>query len=58
MYKVEIPKDSLQEAAINRRRKLDEERRKRIFDPKTRVLGVSKSFLFSLDLCEKPLRLL
>ncbi|KAI9334094.1 RIB43A-domain-containing protein [Obelidium mucronatum] len=40
MYKVEIPIDRLQQAAINRRQKLDEERKKRIFDPKTRIFGI------------------
>jgi hypothetical protein len=41
MYKVEIQQDSLQQAALERRRKLDEDRKKRIFDPKTRIFGVS-----------------
>ncbi|KAI9101950.1 RIB43A-domain-containing protein [Phlyctochytrium arcticum] len=40
MYKVEIPSDTLRDAAIRRRRQLDEERKKRIFDPKIRVLGI------------------
>ncbi|KAJ3296083.1 Protein Tax-1 [Borealophlyctis nickersoniae] len=41
MYKVEIlPSDILRDAAIQRRRQLDEERKKRIFDPKLRVLGI------------------
>ncbi|KAJ3331617.1 Protein Tax-1 [Blyttiomyces sp. JEL0837] len=40
MYKAEIAQDSLEQAAIRRRQKLDEERKKRIFDPKTRVLGI------------------
>ncbi|KAJ3088233.1 Protein Tax-1 [Quaeritorhiza haematococci] len=42
MYKVEIvtPADQLQQAAIDRRRRLDEERKKRIFDPRARILGI------------------
>ncbi|KNC97439.1 hypothetical protein, variant [Spizellomyces punctatus DAOM BR117] len=40
MYKVEIPSDTLRDAAIRRRRQLDEERKQRIFDPKIRVLGI------------------
>ncbi|KAI8621481.1 RIB43A-domain-containing protein [Chytriomyces sp. MP71] len=40
MYRVEIPLPNLQQAAIKRRQKLDEERKKRIFDPKTRVFGI------------------
>ncbi|KAJ3402667.1 Protein Tax-1, partial [Chytridiales sp. JEL 0842] len=40
MYKVEIPQDTLQQAALERRRRLDEERKKRIFDPKARILGI------------------
>ncbi|KAJ3063739.1 Protein Tax-1 [Podochytrium sp. JEL0797] len=40
MYRVEIPIDRLQQAAINRRQKLDQERKLRIFDPKTRIFGI------------------
>ncbi|KAJ3037094.1 Protein Tax-1, partial [Rhizophlyctis rosea] len=40
MYKVEIPSDTLRDAAIQRRRQLDEERKKRIFDPKLRIYGI------------------
>ena len=40
MYKVEIPADRLQEAAIQRRRRLDEERKKIIFNPRVRIMGV------------------
>eukprot|EP00842_Homolaphlyctis_polyrhiza_P006850 jgi/Hompol1/754/HPOL_001360-RA len=39
MYKVEILGDNLQQAAIQRRKRLDEERKQRIFNPKVRVLG-------------------
>ncbi|TPX76569.1 hypothetical protein CcCBS67573_g02175 [Chytriomyces confervae] len=45
MYRVEIPLDNLQQAAINRRQKLDEDRKKRIFDPKTRVFGIDVTAL-------------
>lgn len=41
MYKVEIVTDTLQQAAIERRRRLDEERKNRIFNPKMRIMGVS-----------------
>lgn len=40
MYKVEILSDKLEQEAIARRRRLDEERKERIFNPKLRVLGV------------------
>lgn len=41
MYKVEIrPQHDVQDLAIIRRRQLEEERRKRIFDPKLRVYGI------------------
>ncbi|KAI8821790.1 RIB43A-domain-containing protein [Fimicolochytrium jonesii] len=40
MYKVEILSDTLRDAAINRRKHLDAERKKRIFDPKIRVFGI------------------
>ncbi|KXS20827.1 RIB43A-domain-containing protein [Gonapodya prolifera JEL478] len=39
MYKVEIVTDSLQDQAIMRRRMMDEERKRRFFNPKIRVLG-------------------
>ncbi|KAH9246106.1 hypothetical protein BASA81_016383 [Batrachochytrium salamandrivorans] len=40
MYKVEILKDNLQNAAIERRQRLDEERKQRIFNPRVRVMGI------------------
>jgi hypothetical protein len=40
MYKVTLA-DDLQNAAISRRKKLDQERMERIFNPKVRCLGVS-----------------
>ncbi|RKO86312.1 RIB43A-domain-containing protein [Blyttiomyces helicus] len=45
MYKVEIQADNLRDAAIRRRRALDEERKKRIFDPKIRILGIDVAAL-------------
>ncbi|KAI8838642.1 RIB43A-domain-containing protein [Chytridium lagenaria] len=45
MYKVEIAQDTLQQAAITRRQKLDEDRKNRIFNPKTRSLGIDVSAL-------------
>jgi hypothetical protein len=41
MYKVEIPSDKIEAEAIQRRRKLDEERKKIIFNPRLRILGVN-----------------
>ena len=40
MYKVEILSDKIEQEAINRRRRLDQERKERIFNPKLRVMGV------------------
>jgi hypothetical protein len=40
MYKVEIPAEDLNKAAISRRKKHDEERKLRIFNPKILALGV------------------
>ena len=40
MYKVEIPADKIEQEAIARRRRLDEERKERIFNPKVRIMGV------------------
>lgn len=51
MYKVEIPADRLQEAAIQRRRRLDEERKKIIFNPRVRIMGVRQfSFRIGINL--------
>ena len=38
MFRVDL--DPLEAAAIERRRKLEEDRKRRIFDPKQRQLGV------------------
>ncbi|KAJ3217762.1 Protein Tax-1 [Dinochytrium kinnereticum] len=45
MYKVEIAQDTLQQAAISRRQKLDEDRKQRIFNPKMRTLGIDVNAL-------------
>ncbi|KAJ3305802.1 Protein Tax-1 [Kappamyces sp. JEL0829] len=45
MYKVEILSDKLEQEAINRRRRLDEERKVRVFNPKLRVMGVDLNAL-------------
>jgi len=40
MYKVEIVPDSIQDQAILRRRKMEEERKKRFFNSKLRTIGI------------------
>ncbi|ORZ38990.1 RIB43A-like with coiled-coils protein 2-like protein [Catenaria anguillulae PL171] len=40
MYKLDHPVDLAQFQAVQRRRRLDQERMKRIFDPKVRVMGI------------------
>jgi hypothetical protein len=41
MYKVELlQSDILQQQSIDRRKRLDDERKRRIFDPKIRVMGI------------------
>jgi len=40
MYKVEIVPEAIQEQAIQRRRKMEEERRKRFFNSKVRTMGI------------------
>lgn len=42
MYKLDLPVDYKQAAAIERRRAMEEERKSRIFNPKVRQIGVSK----------------
>jgi len=41
MYKVEIVPESIQDQAIMRRRKMEEERKKRFFNSKLRTMGVN-----------------
>jgi hypothetical protein len=40
MFRIDLGPDPTELAAITRRRRLEEERKKRIFDPKLRCLGV------------------
>ncbi|KNE57354.1 hypothetical protein AMAG_03074 [Allomyces macrogynus ATCC 38327] len=40
MYKLDHAPDLTQAQAIHRRRRLDEERKQRIFDPKVRIMGI------------------
>ncbi|ORX80620.1 RIB43A-domain-containing protein [Anaeromyces robustus] len=40
MYKVEIVPEAIQEQAISRRRKMEEERKKRFFNSKVRTMGI------------------
>lgn len=42
MYKVEIQNEKIAQEAIERRKRLDAERKERIFNPKVRILGVCK----------------
>ena len=52
MYKVELlQSDILQQQSIDRRRRLDDERKRRIFDPKIRVMGVFLNVLNCIILC-------
>jgi len=41
MYKVEIVPEAIQDQAILRRRKMEEERKKRFFNSKLRTIGVN-----------------
>ena len=41
MYKLDIPLDLKEAAAIERRRKLEKERQNRIFNARVRTIGVS-----------------
>lgn len=42
MYKLDLPIDLKEKAAIERRRQLEKERQSRIFNNKQRLIGVSK----------------
>lgn len=42
MYKLDLPVDYKEAAAIERRRAMEEDRKTRIFNAKTRQIGVSK----------------
>jgi len=45
MYKLDIPIDNKEAAAIERRRKLEKDRQDRIFNARARTIGVSKQLL-------------
>ena len=42
MYKLDLPVDYKEASAIERRRKMEEDRKGRIFNAKIRTIGVSK----------------
>jgi hypothetical protein len=46
MYKLDLPIDLKEKAAIERRRQLEKERQTRIFNNKNRLIGVSKNYYF------------
>jgi hypothetical protein len=45
MYKLDLPIDLKEQAAIERRRRLEKERQSRIFNNKHRLIGVDKQAL-------------
>lgn len=47
MYKLDLPVDRREAAAIERRRALEIERQNRIFNAKNRIIGVFAYFLLS-----------
>lgn len=50
MYKLDLPIDLKEQAAIERRRRLEKERQGRIFNNKHRLIGVRRCFKFDLFL--------
>lgn len=44
MYKLDLPVDYKEAAAIERRKNMEEQRKSRIFNAKTRTIGVSTGF--------------
>ncbi len=44
MYKLDLPIDLKEQAAIERRRRLEKERQSRIFNNKHRLIGVFNNF--------------
>lgn len=44
MYKLDLPVDYKESAAIERRRNMEEQRKSRIFNAKTRTIGVTYYF--------------
>lgn len=47
MYKLDLPVDYKEAAAIERRRQMEEERKSRIFNAKTRIIGVCPGMAIS-----------
>ena len=43
MYKLDLPIDNIEAAAIARRRNREAQRQSRIFNAKTRIIGVRKN---------------
>lgn len=53
MYRIDFPQDAKEAAVISRRRRAEEERKLRIFNPHERVLGVichNRIILMSMSL--------
>ena len=46
MYKLDLPVDYKEAAAIERRRNMEEQRKSRIFNAKSRTIGVSSVLVF------------
>lgn len=46
MYKLDLPVDYKEAAAIERRRLMEEQRKSRIFNAKVRTIGVSNLIIF------------
>ena len=52
MYKLDLPIDLKEQAAIERRRRLEKERQGRIFNNKHRLIGVSRTIVsFKFNTC-------
>ena len=47
MYKLDLPIDLKEQAAIERRRRLEKERQSRIFNNKHRLIGVFNNFFLN-----------
>ena len=45
MYKLDLPIDYKEAAAIERRRNMEEQRKSRIFNAKTRIIGIDRQAL-------------
>ena len=51
MYKLDLPVDYKEAAAIERRRNMEEQRKSRIFNSKSRTIGVSPETCLSSAIC-------